>query len=925
MHDYAMPHTVQVVRTSCVDVQHPLSYRAVYVAGSARKPGLVLWEPIPPSGYKVLGYVATQTLAPPEITLVACVHESMTVDAPSDGVPLWTQNSRWPRIQRHDSSSGLAKKTLRASNMAAPFNMAEALNMAAPFKVQMQECMTLWPTDRSLHAFTVYRAKGALPKGRACIINQRKLLGEAERISNSSLVGQLMLPELQWTLTLNATPILCLSIKAVECTLSGRDSDNVRIVVGMEADIQVCNTRAKVLQHLRKSSTLELVNPHDTWEHVIESWQGELRFEREQATLKEQQATTTHIRINSRAGGDGANITISHDFLEILLGLYRSMHPASTAASAAVPPTPGAAASNVQGNIFSATKAKLYSRMPSKFKRLIPSSARLQSLRSGGDISAAATPRHALHLRTNRSVSKAGFTLQNELGRVCYVRMLRVKTEHRTTAMLDTSSRDGIQLTSPFLLATVQNHGSMRIEPEFEAFLPSSSQLRQVTHLPMPRYLLQVHITAARVSRAVLNLHSKPDLRCGVHLTSSADGERSHTEFTNEVSVHEPCLTTREKVAGQPSSARVEAHWGQSFVMRLHGWGQHDDLNGGFGLDAALMHLKSATINLHLEQFPGRGDSAPLCGVAIDLGAMLDRVASVGHDANESLVTTHAAWYPLVPPHTRPSSPGELAPAPASPDFVKRFTSCGELHVKVEVWKDVQASRLREASHDGAAAPAHGHRRRESGSCSLDAPAAKSAAALDMRAWIGMQPGGPWTPITSEQVHVCTISRAQVVTEPFLHDDQDSFGLMLRSPLTVRNNTHITMQVSLVPATSAERKSKSSLPLSRSWSRSRDEPLAEGQRRTEEVFENQRYQPLRGWGSSYPGHLLPTDRRRYSRADGSRGSKDFPQIDPAIGWAWASDWELDMEGVRDPEGAAMKILRIAILRFGTARQKMVLE
>ena len=53
MHDYAMPHTVQVVRTSCVDVQHPLSYRAVYVAGSARKPGLVLWEPIPPGGANV--------------------------------------------------------------------------------------------------------------------------------------------------------------------------------------------------------------------------------------------------------------------------------------------------------------------------------------------------------------------------------------------------------------------------------------------------------------------------------------------------------------------------------------------------------------------------------------------------------------------------------------------------------------------------------------------------------------------------------------------------------------------------------------------------------------------------------------------------------------------------------------------------------
>lgn len=28
----------------------------------------------------------------------------------------------------------------------------------------------------------------------------------------------------------------------------------------------------------------------------------------------------------------------------------------------------------------------------------------------------------------------------------------------------------------------------------------------------------------------------------------------------------------------------------------------------------------------------------------------------------------------------------------------------------------------------------------------------------------------------------------------------------------------------------------------------------------EEVFENERFQPFRGWGHSWPGHFLPTDR-----------------------------------------------------------------
>ena len=28
----------------------------------------------------------------------------------------------------------------------------------------------------------------------------------------------------------------------------------------------------------------------------------------------------------------------------------------------------------------------------------------------------------------------------------------------------------------------------------------------------------------------------------------------------------------------------------------------------------------------------------------------------------------------------------------------------------------------------------------------------------------------------------------------------------------------------------------------------------------EEIFENERYQPFRGWGHQWPGHFLPTDR-----------------------------------------------------------------
>lgn len=43
----------------------------------------------------------------------------------------------------------------------------------------------------------------------------------------------------------------------------------------------------------------------------------------------------------------------------------------------------------------------------------------------------------------------------------------------------------------------------------------------------------------------------------------------------------------------------------------------------------------------------------------------------------------------------------------------------------------------------------------------------------------------------------------------------------------------------------------------------------------EELFENERYMPIRGWAS---GCLLPTERRRYSTRDGSQSFNDFPTM-----------------------------------------------
>lgn len=82
-----------------------------------------------------------------------------------------------------------------------------------------------------------------------------------------------------------------------------------------------------------------------------------------------------------------------------------------------------------------------------------------------------------------------------------------------------------------------------------------------------------------------------------------------------------------------------------------------------------------------------------------------------------------------------------------------------------------------------------------------------------------------------------------------------------------------------------------------------------------EVFENERLQPFVGWGSSWPGHLLPTDRcGRYSARDGSPGgdaAAEFRRVARPLprggGWRWIEpDWRLDLShidvGSVDEEG-----------------------
>lgn len=72
---------------------------------------------------------------------------------------------------------------------------------------------------------------------------------------------------------------------------------------------------------------------------------------------------------------------------------------------------------------------------------------------------------------------------------------------------------------------------------------------------------------------------------------------------------------------------------------------------------------------------------------------------------------------------------------------------------------------------------------------------------------------------------------------------------------------------------------------------------------TEELFEHERVQPFRGWGHTWPGHFLPSDRvgwwgDRLGKPGGS-ASMVFEQVEPVLphGWKWLEErWEVDMGG-----------------------------
>ncbi|GMH45723.1 hypothetical protein BSKO_13686 [Bryopsis sp. KO-2023] len=82
----------------------------------------------------------------------------------------------------------------------------------------------------------------------------------------------------------------------------------------------------------------------------------------------------------------------------------------------------------------------------------------------------------------------------------------------------------------------------------------------------------------------------------------------------------------------------------------------------------------------------------------------------------------------------------------------------------------------------------------------------------------------------------------------------------------------------------------------------------------ESVFENERLQPFRGWGHSWPGHFLPTDKCRHwslqnPNSETVTTGMIFEEIECKLpdGWTWDdAEWKIDLSGRKteavDPDG-----------------------
>ncbi|KAG0559465.1 hypothetical protein KC19_10G107200 [Ceratodon purpureus] len=162
----------------------------------------------------------------------------------------------------------------------------------------------------------------------------------------------------------------------------------------------------------------------------------------------------------------------------------------------------------------------------------------------------------------------------------------------------------------------------------------------------------------------------------------------------------------------------------------------------------------------------------------------------------------------------------------------------------------------------------------------------------DIGLWLAVGPQGPWTGLRSILPATTVpkeIGRRPLAVEVSVQQNQKC--LKVRSLITISNNTDMALDVCQCPFRLLNTPDGSTKTLESKLSTV-----------DEEIFENQRYQPLGGWGSKWPGHMLPGDPNRWSNRDYSNTSPEFTEPPLPPGWVWSTDWSVDRNSYVDEEG-----------------------
>jgi hypothetical protein len=143
------------------DVKHPVDFKPIFKAPRTKGEGVGLkgfsiWEPIPPAGYKCLGYVIDNSpnIVPPDLESVVCVPDKCVRKTQSDTPKVWSNNSPVECL----GDCGCDTETgVRDTDNATPLNLFKTKNHI--FKNEISELYELIPEGEEGSCFDAAKEK----------------------------------------------------------------------------------------------------------------------------------------------------------------------------------------------------------------------------------------------------------------------------------------------------------------------------------------------------------------------------------------------------------------------------------------------------------------------------------------------------------------------------------------------------------------------------------------------------------------------------------------------------------------------------------------------------------------------------------------------------------------------------------------------